>query len=397
MRRFALVAVFVLAASLAATTPAAAQFRVAGFGAGAGWIETTTPPPGETDPSSIELSATGTLGASVTFTGFGARPPAFSPSYDFRPSAGGPSGGSPRLTIRFSNGGGELRPLSLVAGQWTHEDGSTDWDSYGARCGFRPQLSYEELLGCHQGEQVTGVEIWNDSGWLHPGGLKVLVDNVTYGGETVSKQDTDVLRGGAVESPGRITAKPTSGEVLVRLPRDEGSGEFVPLENVADVPVRSVVDARNGSIELSTAPDSSGRLQVGEFSAGAFQLLRPRGRAQDAGVTELRMRGPRPGGCGGSRAQAASLTRQLYSNVHHRRHRRLGRSTVASALAGPQGGFRVRTRNSTTRASEAAWRTVDRCDGTLTRVTRGRVVLRDLRRKISKVLGAGKSYVAKGP
>ena len=42
-----------------------------------------------------------------------------------------------------------------------------------------------------------------------------------------------------------------------------------------------------------------------------------------------------------------------------------------------------------------AWGMIDRCDGTLTRVTRGRVVVRDFRRKRNVTVRAGKSYLAK--
>jgi hypothetical protein len=41
------------------------------------------------------------------------------------------------------------------------------------------------------------------------------------------------------------------------------------------------------------------------------------------------------------------------------------------------------------------WLTADRCDGTVTRVTRGRVAVRDFRRKRTILLRAGKSYLAK--
>jgi hypothetical protein len=41
------------------------------------------------------------------------------------------------------------------------------------------------------------------------------------------------------------------------------------------------------------------------------------------------------------------------------------------------------------------WTTVDRCDGTLTRVSRGRVAVRDFRRKRTIVVRAGKSYLAR--
>jgi hypothetical protein len=39
----------------------------------------------------------------------------------------------------------------------------------------------------------------------------------------------------------------------------------------------------------------------------------------------------------------------------------------------------------------------DRCDGTLTKVRRGRLVVRDLRRKRSVSLKAGQSYLARAP
>lgn len=41
--------------------------------------------------------------------------------------------------------------------------------------------------------------------------------------------------------------------------------------------------------------------------------------------------------------------------------------------------------------------TADRCDGTLTKVTRGRVAVRDFRRKKTVLLRAGKSYLARAP
>jgi hypothetical protein len=43
------------------------------------------------------------------------------------------------------------------------------------------------------------------------------------------------------------------------------------------------------------------------------------------------------------------------------------------------------------------WDITDRCDGTLTKVRRGKVVVRDFRRKKNIVLTKGKSYLAKAP
>jgi hypothetical protein len=41
------------------------------------------------------------------------------------------------------------------------------------------------------------------------------------------------------------------------------------------------------------------------------------------------------------------------------------------------------------------WEMIDRCDGTLTRVRRGRVAVRDFGRRKTVVVRAGKSYLAR--
>ena len=43
------------------------------------------------------------------------------------------------------------------------------------------------------------------------------------------------------------------------------------------------------------------------------------------------------------------------------------------------------------------WTITDRCDGTLTQVARGKVAVRDFRRKKTIVVKAGKKYLAKAP
>ena len=41
------------------------------------------------------------------------------------------------------------------------------------------------------------------------------------------------------------------------------------------------------------------------------------------------------------------------------------------------------------------WVVTDRCDGTLTQVTQGSVLVRDFKRKRNKVVRAGKQYLAR--
>ena len=59
--------------------------------------------------------------------------------------------------------------------------------------------------------------------------------------------------------------------------------------------------------------------------------------------------------------------------------------------------FRTRGRHSAATVRGTVWITADRCDGTLTQVKRGRVAVRDLRRKRTITLTAGKSYLAQAP
>ena len=56
--------------------------------------------------------------------------------------------------------------------------------------------------------------------------------------------------------------------------------------------------------------------------------------------------------------------------------------------------FRTRGRNSVATVRGTKWLTVDRCDGTLTRVLAGAVVVRDLKRKRNVLVRAKRSYFA---
>ena len=59
--------------------------------------------------------------------------------------------------------------------------------------------------------------------------------------------------------------------------------------------------------------------------------------------------------------------------------------------------FRTRGRYSAATVRGTIWDTIDRCDGTLTRVRRGVVVVRDFRKRRKITLRAGKSYLARAP
>ena len=61
------------------------------------------------------------------------------------------------------------------------------------------------------------------------------------------------------------------------------------------------------------------------------------------------------------------------------------------------GNFRTRGRYSAATVRGTAWQIVERCDGTLTRVRRGVVVVTDFRAHKDVTVKAGHSYLAKAP
>jgi hypothetical protein len=171
--------------------------------------------------------------------------------------------------------------------------------------------------------------------------------------------------------------RPVSGTVLVRLPRTR---TFVPLTEARQIPIGSIIDARRGRVRLTTATTGGGT-QSGDFSAGLFQMLQSR-RKKDKGLTELRLKGSTFARCkvrGGKRATASQLSRR----------------TIRRLRGSARGRFRTRGRNSSATVRGTIWTVADRCDGTLTTVQRGRVAVRDFRRKKTIVVRAGKRYLAR--
>jgi hypothetical protein len=173
-----------------------------------------------------------------------------------------------------------------------------------------------------------------------------------------------------------IAVAPRNGNVLVRLP---GSSRSVALSDAASIPVGSMVDTRKGAVTLRSEVPGIGT-QSGTFRGGLFEVRQPAGAR---GMTELVLRGPMPTCAGGgARAAAASTAkrpprRALWGRDDH-------------------GRFRTRGSNSVATVRGTAWYVEDRCDGTLTRVTKGSVSVRDLRRQRTVVVNAGKSYLAPG-
>ena len=178
-----------------------------------------------------------------------------------------------------------------------------------------------------------------------------------------------------------------SGEVRIAVPASgsaSGTAEasqkglrFVPLTEARQVPIGSVLDTRRGTVRVVTARDRAGTTQAGRFTAGVFQVLQSRAR-RTKGLTNLRLKGSSFKRCSAVRGAHTSAARKI---------RRL--------RANARGRFRTRGRHSATTVRGTVWTTIDRCDGTLTTVARGKVAVRDFRRKKTIIVRAGKRYLAK--
>ena len=180
---------------------------------------------------------------------------------------------------------------------------------------------------------------------------------------------------------------PVKGDVLIGI-RDNAARaaqkgiRFVPLTEARQIPIGSFLDTRDGIVALRTARNDAGVEQPGKFAAGLFQVLQSR-RQSAKGLTELRLKG------------SAAGFKQCDAN--NRAGAALSRRTVRRLRANAKGRYRTRGRHSAATVRGTRWVMEDRCDGTLTTVKRGTVVVRDFRLKESITVTAGKSYLARAP
>lgn len=209
-----------------------------------------------------------------------------------------------------------------------------------------------------------------------------------------------------------FNVEPLSGRVFVSLPRGASLAarggaraaasvpglkgrRFVALKEARQIPIGSFLDTRRGRVRLTTARDAtSRRLQAGVFYSGVFQVLQSR-RRKSRGLTELRLKGASFKRCAlRRRARHAQAGWKVGAAVVHAA-RRLSRRRIRRLRANARGRFRTRGRYSSATVRGTFWSTTDRCDGTLTRVARGSVTVRDFRRHKNIVVRRGKTYLAK--
>jgi hypothetical protein len=256
--------------------------------------------------------------------------------------------------------------LAVVVGPAFADDGS---DEGGSKSG---KEAGEQTSGTGGSSQEAG---GGQDNVEHPG-------NHGHGSHELPKPEKP-------EQGEHLNASLEHGVVLVRMP---GTHRTLPLHDVASLPVGVVVDARHGAVTFVTVPDEEGNPQQATFSGSILQVSQPHG----ARYTEVRLRGGDFSTCSGRPAARPSVFGRSFlplATTSRRRGRRHG--AVRRLWGSGHGHFRTRGRNGAATVRGTIWMTADGCDGTLVRVKRGLVDVRDFARHENVSVPAGHHYFAR--
>lgn len=169
-----------------------------------------------------------------------------------------------------------------------------------------------------------------------------------------------------------VNAQVKAGQVRFRLP---GETAFVALTAPQQLPIGTTFDTTAGRVTLTSAADTKGATQHAWFYEGTFTLGQTTGPQP---ITTLALAGALPSCTKAGRAAATT-----------RRQRHL--------WGDGKGRFRTSGRFSSATVRGTRWVVSDRCDGTLTRVVRGSVTVRDRVRHKTVIVRAGGQYLARPP
>ncbi|WP_028067165.1 hypothetical protein [Solirubrobacter soli] len=181
-------------------------------------------------------------------------------------------------------------------------------------------------------------------------------------------------------SPGGILPPPQPGKTI-NISLRSGTVCYTPpktkkcikLTEPVQIPVGSVIDTTKGQINLISAADKGGGVQNAWFYSGIFKV----GQLSDQ-TTVLTLAGPKLSCPKGKKASASAKkpkSRKLWGNG--------------------KGKFQTKGNFSSATVRGTRWVVIDRCDGTLTQVKEGTVLVRDFKARKNVVVRAGKQYLAR--
>jgi hypothetical protein len=207
--------------------------------------------------------------------------------------------------------------------------------------------------------------------------------------------DEDDLDGSKPPVPGKsVVVRVVSGTVLVKFPAGKGPrgvAGFVPLKGAANVPIGSQLDTAKGRVALTSAADTGAKkTQRSDFYDGVFQVKQsvPKKKPKKAKalITDLVLKGEPP------RSQCAPQKGARSAGANKKK----GPKTVLGQLWGNgKGKFRTSGKYSSATVRGTIWLVQDRCEGTLTKVSRGTVQVADFQRNKTVSVRAGHSYLAR--
>ena len=270
----------------------------------------------------------------------------------------------------------------------------------------------------------TGVPGRSHNANCHPGDAAAGVFDVRFALELAANASDNLGPAGLLLPPPELGTSfdgvPVSGVIYVKLPGNTqhgplaaaarvtpGRGYMRLTEGVA-LPVGTRIDSRRGTIRVITATASPGRTQAGVFGGSLFSVAQSaRGSTKGLATLEL-LEAAFPGapsyaGCGrlthtvARRASAAGSASGQGAPLALAARGRPGTIIQTLHARDNHGRFRTGGRYSAGTVRGTVWDTVDRCDGTLTVVHRGTVVVSDLPRHRTVVVHAGHRYLAKRP
>jgi hypothetical protein len=179
------------------------------------------------------------------------------------------------------------------------------------------------------------------------------------------------------------------GTIKIKLPGKKARKLRKRGENV---PLGTVVDASKGRATIATVNARGAKPQKSWFYDGAFSVSQ-RGGVKP--VTDIKLQSPRFATlCATSSTTAGAESAALVSRATRKRRRARSKRVVTSLWGDGKGSFRTTGRNSAATVRGTKWLTQERCDGTLTRVVRGVVKVKNLRTGKVVTITGGHSYLA---
>jgi hypothetical protein len=219
-------------------------------------------------------------------------------------------------------------------------------------------------------DNMIGVQ-WN-LGALAPGQAQTVQTRWTLG--QPPPETKNVVPGTFAALPPPVPGKKVNLKLLrgVVLYRPPGVKKFLRLTEDVQVPVGTTLDTLKGRVAITAAHDRKGATDKSWFYSGVFKIKQALAAKL---VTELQLNGPKPSCKKASAAAKKPKTRKLWGDG--------------------SGSFRTRGSFSSATVRGTKWEIIDRCDGTLTRVVKGVVTVRDFVKRKTVIVRAGKQYLAR--